>query len=45
MNSTLPNTRVIELPGGHAPHFVSREKFLLELKNFQENHQNPEFFE
>jgi pimeloyl-ACP methyl ester carboxylesterase len=31
----IPNTRVSEFPGGHAPHLVSREKFLLELENFQ----------
>jgi pimeloyl-ACP methyl ester carboxylesterase len=31
----LPNARVIEFPGGHAPHIVSRDRFLAELGNFQ----------
>jgi pimeloyl-ACP methyl ester carboxylesterase len=31
----FPNARVIEMPGGHAPHLVSREKFLAELEKFQ----------
>lgn len=33
----LPNSRVIEMPAGHAPHIVSRERFLDELENFQKN--------
>jgi pimeloyl-ACP methyl ester carboxylesterase len=33
--SYLPNARVIEMPGGHAPHIVSRDKFLSELEHFQ----------
>jgi hypothetical protein len=36
--SNLANAQVIELPDGHAPHLVSREKFLLELQYFQKNH-------
>ncbi len=34
LDSNFPNSRVIELPEGHAPHIVSRDKFLLELGNF-----------
>jgi pimeloyl-ACP methyl ester carboxylesterase len=37
LDSGLPNSRVIELPGGHALHIVSRERFLLELENFQKS--------
>ena len=33
--SNLPNSQVIEMPGGHAPHIVSRARFLPELENFQ----------
>lgn len=33
--SSLPNSRVIEIPEGHAPHIVSRDKFLLELEKSQ----------
>jgi pimeloyl-ACP methyl ester carboxylesterase len=29
--SALPNARVVELPGGHAPQLASREQFLAEL--------------
>ncbi|MGB8357680.1 MAG: alpha/beta fold hydrolase [Bacteroidales bacterium] len=35
--SALPNSQVIEMPQGHAPHIVSREKFLAELGKFQKN--------
>ncbi len=34
----LPNARVVEFPGGHAPHIVSKDRFLAELENF---HRNP----
>jgi pimeloyl-ACP methyl ester carboxylesterase len=37
LDSGLPNSRVIELPGGHALHIVSRDRFLLELGNFQKS--------
>jgi len=37
LDSSFPNSRVIELPEGHVPHIVSRDKFLPELKNFQNN--------
>jgi pimeloyl-ACP methyl ester carboxylesterase len=30
----LPNSQVIELPGGHAPQIVSRDRFLAELDKF-----------
>lgn len=33
--SQFSNTKVIEMPGGHAPHIVSRDKFLNELQIFQ----------
>jgi pimeloyl-ACP methyl ester carboxylesterase len=32
----LPNSRVIEMPAGHAPHIVSRDRFLSELEKFQD---------
>ena len=35
LEKNLPNVRVIELPGGHAPHLVSKEKFLTGLEKFQ----------
>lgn len=33
----LPNARVVEFPGGHAPHLVSKAEFLTELEKFQED--------
>jgi pimeloyl-ACP methyl ester carboxylesterase len=33
----LPNSHVIEMPGGHAPHIVSRDEFLAVLGRFQKN--------
>lgn len=30
----LPNCKIIELPEGHAPHIVSRERFMAELEGF-----------
>lgn len=33
--ANLPRARVIELPGGHAAHIVSMDRFLSELDNFQ----------
>ncbi len=33
--SNLPNARLLELPGGHAAHIVSRERFLREVEGFQ----------
>lgn len=35
--SNLPDSRIIEMPGGHAPHLVSRETFLQEWDKFQRN--------
>jgi pimeloyl-ACP methyl ester carboxylesterase len=32
---TIPHSRVIEFPGGHAPHIVSTDKFIPELEKFQ----------
>jgi pimeloyl-ACP methyl ester carboxylesterase len=34
----LPDSKVIEMPGGHAPHIVSREKFLVAWNDFQKDH-------
>jgi len=31
----LPDSRVTEMPGGHAPHIVSRDRFLKEWERFQ----------
>jgi len=31
----LPRAEVIEMPGGHAPHIVSRERFLDQMNRFQ----------
>lgn len=33
--ANLPNSQIVELPWGHAPHIVSRDKFLSELERFQ----------
>jgi pimeloyl-ACP methyl ester carboxylesterase len=33
--SCLPNSTVVEMAGGHAPHIVSREQFLEEWKKFK----------
>ena len=35
--SNLPDSRVIEMPGGHAPHIVSRDRFLQEWERFQKD--------
>lgn len=35
----FPDSKVIELPGGHAPHIVSRDSFLNEFEKFQREHQ------
>lgn len=37
LHVNLPDSRVIEMPGGHAPHIASRERFLQEWKMFQKN--------
>jgi pimeloyl-ACP methyl ester carboxylesterase len=37
LSSYLSDARVIEMPGGHAPHIVSRDIFLEEWKMFQKN--------
>jgi pimeloyl-ACP methyl ester carboxylesterase len=31
----LPNSRVVEMPGGHAPQLASMDRFLEEMKRFQ----------
>lgn len=36
LSENIPHTKVVEFPGGHAPHLVSRDAFLSELKKFQE---------
>lgn len=35
LSDNIPDSRLIEMPGGHAPHIVSREKFLEEWNKFQ----------
>jgi pimeloyl-ACP methyl ester carboxylesterase len=35
LSETLPHSRVLEFPGGHAPHIVSMDKFIPELEKFQ----------
>ena len=35
LSKNIPHSRVVEFPGGHAPHLVSRDEFLLELEKFQ----------
>jgi pimeloyl-ACP methyl ester carboxylesterase len=37
LSENIPNSRVLEFPGGHAPHIVSRDSFLVELEKFQNN--------
>ncbi len=32
---TIPHSRIVEFPGGHAAHIVSKDKFLPELEKFQ----------
>lgn len=34
LSENLPNSQVLELPGAHAAHLVSKEKFLIELEKF-----------
>jgi len=36
LSENLPHARVVEFPGGHAPHIVTRDKFLTELEAFQD---------
>jgi pimeloyl-ACP methyl ester carboxylesterase len=35
LSENIPNSRVVEFQGGHAPHIVSQDKFLPELEKFQ----------
>jgi pimeloyl-ACP methyl ester carboxylesterase len=35
LSENIPHSRVVEFPGGHAPHIVSRDKFLSELEKFE----------
>ncbi len=37
LSKNLPDSRVTEMPGGHAPHIVSRERFLREWERFQKD--------
>lgn len=34
LDGALPDSRVIEMPAGHAPHIVSMDRFLVELDRF-----------
>ncbi|MGE5406068.1 MAG: alpha/beta fold hydrolase [Methanosarcina sp.] len=38
----IPNSQIIEMPGGHAPHIVSRENFLAEFEKFQKISENKQ---
>ena len=40
LSENLPHSRVVEFPGGHAPHIVSTDKFLAELEKFQNDSGN-----
>ena len=40
LSETMTHSRVIELPGGHAAHLVSRDSFLIELEKFQKEQAN-----
>jgi pimeloyl-ACP methyl ester carboxylesterase len=35
LSDHIPHSRVVEFADGHAPHIVSRDKFLIELEEFQ----------
>jgi pimeloyl-ACP methyl ester carboxylesterase len=35
LSENIPHSRVVEFPGGHAPHIVSTDKFLSALEKFQ----------
>ena len=35
LSETIPHSRVVEFPGGHAPHIVSTDKFISALEKFQ----------
>ncbi|MFC4874827.1 alpha/beta fold hydrolase [Negadavirga shengliensis] len=35
LSEHIPHSTVVEFPGGHAPHLVSRDSFLVELERFQ----------
>ena len=35
LSKNIPHSSVVEFPGGHAPHLVSRDSFLSELEKFQ----------
>ena len=35
LSETIPHSRVVEFPGGHAAHIVSKDKFIPELEKFQ----------
>jgi pimeloyl-ACP methyl ester carboxylesterase len=37
LSENIPNSQIVEFPGGHAPHIVSRDSFLVELEKFQNN--------
>lgn len=35
LSENIPHSHVVEFAGGHAPHIVSKDKFLIELEKFQ----------
>jgi pimeloyl-ACP methyl ester carboxylesterase len=40
LGTTIPNARVVEYPGGHAPHIISMDKFMAELERFHSSQKN-----
>lgn len=40
LSENIPHSQVVEFPGGHAPHLVSRDRFLIELERFHVNAKN-----
>lgn len=40
LSESIPNSQVVKFPGGHAPHLVSRDRFLIELEKFQSTRKN-----
>ena len=40
LGTTIPNSRTVEFPAGHAPHIISMDKFMEQLGRFQSAPQN-----
>lgn len=39
LGEAIPQSKVVEFPGGHAPHIVSRDMFMKELEKFRSDNQ------